>query len=72
MALDKEYLKEMAHLLEAKLPDAHGFILLTFPFGDDPDRRVTYTSNGQREDCVRAIKEWLLRIGEQDEWLKHV
>jgi hypothetical protein len=72
MALDKTYLREMARLLDAKLPDNHGFILLTFPFGNDPDRRVTYTASGERKDCINVIKEWLLRVGEKDEWLQHI
>lgn len=71
MALSKEYLQDMAEMLEAKLPDNHGFILLTFEFGDRHDRLLTYTASGQREDCIKAMKEWLIRVGEKDLWLKH-
>ena len=72
MSLDKDYLREMAKLLDSKLPDNHGFILLTFPFGNDPGSRVTYTSNANRKDAINAMKEFIITAGGQEEWLKHL
>lgn len=72
MSLDKNYLREICQLIDAKLPDNHGFILLTFPLGDDPNGRVTYASNGQRQDCVNAMKEFLIRTGNEEDWMKHL
>lgn len=72
MSFDKDYLRQMAKLVEAKLPDNHGFILLTFPFGDDPDSRMTYTSNAQRSDCINALKEFLIQAGAKEDWMRHI
>lgn len=72
MSLDKQYLREMADVLKAKLPDNHGFILLTFPYGDDPGGRLTYTSTARREDALSAMKEFMLKAGAHEDWMKHL
>jgi len=72
MSLDKNYLRELARLVNSKLPDNHGFILLTFPFGDDPGSRVTYTSNANRKDAIAALKEFIIKAGGEEEWMKHI
>lgn len=38
-----------------------GFCLLTFPFGDEPDRFIHYTSNAQMPDMLKAMKEFIAR-----------
>ena len=68
--MDKQYIRDMAELLEAKLPDNHGFLLLTFEFNQPG--RVQYVSNAVRADAVKTIKEFLFRIGEEEEWMKHI
>jgi hypothetical protein len=70
--IDREYLREMAKVLESKLPDNHGFILLAFPFGDDPNQRLIYTSNARREDAINALKEFLIKAGAAEDWMKHI
>lgn len=70
--MNKEYLKEMGKVLESKLPDNHGFILLTFPFGDDPGSRINYMSNSQRADAINVLKEFLIKASGPEEWLKHI
>lgn len=70
MGQDKEYLRDMAKLVESKLPDNHGFILLAFPFGDGG--RMIYTSNAERADAIQALKEWFYHMGEQENWMKHI
>lgn len=69
---DKEYLKNMGKLLRDKLPDNHGFILLTFPFGDDPGSRVAYMSTADRRDAINVLKEFLIKASGEEEWLKHI
>jgi hypothetical protein len=74
--MDKEYLRLMAEQVKAKLPDNHGFLLLTAPFGDlpagAPENRTTYCSNMKREDAIKLLKEFLFRIGEAEDWMKHI
>lgn len=68
--MDKEYLKLACKAVEKHLPDNHGFILLTFPFG--VEGRVAYSSNGDRKDCIAMMKEFLIRTGNEEEWMKHI
>lgn len=72
MSMDKQYLREMADVLKAKLPDNHGFILITFPYGDDPGQRMTYTATAERKDCLNVLKEFLLRNDAAEDWMKHI
>lgn len=37
------------------------FVLLTAEFGVIEDGRVNYISNGNREDMIAMMKEWLAR-----------
>lgn len=69
---DKEYLKAMGRILQARLPDNHGFILLTFPYGDDPGSRLSYISTAQRSDAIAAMKEFLIKAGAEEDWMKHI
>ena len=71
MSLDKQYLREMADVLKAKLPDNHGFILLTFPFDSDLGR-LTYVATAERKDCINAMKEFLIRNDAAEDWMKHI
>jgi hypothetical protein len=70
--MDKEYLKEAARAVEAKLPDNHGFILLVAPFGEGDGNRLAYISSMRREDAVNALKEWLIKASGEEDWMKHI
>ena len=68
--MDKEYLKLASVEIAKKFPDNHGFILLVAPFGEHG--RTNYTSNIQRTDAIKLLKEFLFRIGEAEDWMKHI
>lgn len=68
--MDKDYLREMAKAVEAKLPDNHGFIVFAFPFG--AGGRMFYMSNAERKDAINALKEWLIQTSGEEEWMKHI
>lgn len=70
--MDKEYLKEAARAVNAKLPDNHGFILIVAPFGEGENNRLTYISSMQRESAIALLKEWLLKAGAAEDWMKHI
>lgn len=69
--MDKEYLKEAAKALEAKLPDNHGFVVMTFPF-NDPNGRVDYTASCSREEGIKLLKAMLFHWGEEENWMRHI
>jgi hypothetical protein len=69
---DKEYLKEAAKAVEAKLPDNHGFILLVVPYGGASEHRLNYISSMRREDAINVLKEWLIKASGKEDWMKHI
>jgi len=66
----KEYLRAAAKAVETHLPDNHGFILMTMPFG--PGGKMTYLSSIDREDAIKVLKEFLFRCGEEETWMQHI
>jgi hypothetical protein len=49
-----------------------GFVLLVFPFGDDPKGRTNFISNGaDRRDIITLFKEMLARFEGQPETKGH-
>ena len=57
--LDETQTAKVARELTKMLPPGRGFILLTFDFG--PGGNLAYVSNGERDDAIRALREWLQR-----------
>ena len=55
--IDK-WLNGSAKPLDRKL----GFVLLVSEFGKIEDGRVNYISNGQREDTISMLREYLARL----------
>ena len=43
-------------------PRQLGFVLLTAEFGKIEGGRVNYISNGQREDMIAMLREYLARV----------
>ena len=50
------------HTKDKANPKETGFVLLVFPFGDADSGRINYISNGDRHDCVTAMKELVARF----------
>jgi hypothetical protein len=69
--IQEEYREKMNRL--AKLLDEYfnpnldnkttAFVLLIAPFGDDPEGRVNYISNGRRQDMKKMMTEVIKRWG---------
>lgn len=70
--MDKEYLKLAAQEVEQHLPDNHGFILLVAPFGDGGTGRCNYISTMTRPTAINLIKEFLIKCGHEEDWMKHI
>lgn len=70
--LDRQFLRDTADAVKARLPDNYGFILLAAPFNGEGDKRLIYTSNIQRGDAIAMLKEWLLKCGASEDWMKHI
>ncbi len=73
MSHDVEYLKEAARAVNAKLPDNHGFILLVAEYGEAREEsRLRYISSMTRETAISVLKEWLIKAGAEEDWMKHI
>ncbi len=70
--LDKEYLKLVAKLVKERLPDNHGFIVLAAPFGSGDQHRLTYISDMNRVDAINLLKEFMIKAGASEDWMKHL
>ena len=68
--MSPQYMRDMADVLKTKLPDHHGFLLLSFPF--DSPGHCQYISNAVREDALKTLKEFLFRMGEDANWMKDI
>jgi len=53
-------LKDVGMKVASACPPGIGFALLVFQFG--PGGFMTYASNGQREDMVKAMRELIARV----------
>lgn len=57
------------------VPDGTGFIVFTFPLGDgksEPIGDLRYTSNANRSDCINVLKEWMIKCGHHEDWMKNL
>jgi len=71
--LSQKQLNEMAARVDEFCPEGHCFIILAFPVGDVPeDRQLRYASNARRETAVACMKEWLIKAGHGEDWMKEV
>lgn len=71
--LSREHANELAKMVEKNIPENYGFCVLVFPFMNSPEDngRMQYISNGNREDIVRAMKEWIAKT-EDDNFGKDI
>lgn len=56
----RERLQEVARTIQVMLPPHTGFALLCFDFGEKQGA-LEYISNGQREDIVKVMKEFIAK-----------
>jgi hypothetical protein len=59
----EKFLKEIGLMLGRAVPPGYGFTLLLFSFG--PGGHMFYTSNANRDDMVRAMREFIAKQGPQ-------
>ncbi len=53
----KSRLQRIAEKVNNELPTGFGFVVLSFAFGNPG--QMMYVSNANREDIVKAMKEWI-------------
>ena len=50
--------------VDEELPNGYGFVVLAFNFGEGKDNEMMYVSNANRQDIVKAMKEWIKKTEE--------
>lgn len=69
--MDKENLNLLANMVGNALPDNMGFCLMVFPFGGKGGL-LQYISNGNREDVLKALKEWIATVDTDEKFGKDI
>ncbi|MFQ5786493.1 MAG: hypothetical protein ACE5H1_00785 [Thermodesulfobacteriota bacterium] len=64
-------MQDIAKSVDDKIPDDFGFFVFVFPF-NRTDGRANYVSNAQREDVIKFMKEFLIKSGHKDDWMRHL
>lgn len=60
----KSKLHKIAKKVDEELPNGYGFVVLAFNFGEGKDNEMMYVSNADRQDIVKAMKEWIKKTEE--------
>lgn len=67
----REQMQEIAKDVKKHLPEGFGFFVLVFPF-NDANGRANYVSDGKREDVIKSMKEFIIKAGHSEDWMKHL
>lgn len=67
---DREFMHRACGAAHRELPDGYCFILIAASPGED--QRLFYGSNMDRKTAIRVLKEWLIKAGEAEGWMKHL
>lgn len=55
----KSKMQKIAKKVDEELPNGYRFVVLAFNFGEGKDNEMIYVSNANRQDIVKAMKEWI-------------
>lgn len=58
-------------MIESKLPDHHGFIMMAVPYSGG-DGRLKYVSSLKREEAIAVLREALFHFGAEEAWMKDI
>ena len=47
--------REIGKIIKSQMPDGFGFTLVLYSYGENGV--MTYLSSGQREDCIKMLRE---------------
>ena len=60
----KSKMQKIEKKVDEELPNVYGFVVLSFNFGEGKDNERMYVSNANRQDIVKAMKEWIKKTEE--------
>lgn len=72
----EQRMRDICHAIKERLPEHFGFIVMVSPFDNvlpmGQGGRLNYASNIQRKDAINLLKEWLIKAGAAEDWMKHL
>jgi len=66
----REWMQLIGGVVKEVIPEGYGFFVFVFPFGDEHGRS-NYISNGNREDVIQTMKEFIKRNEHNEDWMTH-
>jgi len=67
----QEQNQECCQAIAKIIPKGTGFIIFTFPT-EGQEGLLWYGSNSDHRDCLNVLKEWMIKCGHQEDWMKNV
>jgi len=64
-------MQTIARSVEEQLPKGWGFFLFVAPF-EENQGRANYCSTMTRETAIHAMKEFIIKAGAGEDWMKHI
>ncbi len=55
-----------------QIPPGWAFLVMVFPTGSADGRNLRYVSNAELRDAINVVKEWLLKCGAAEDWMKEI
>lgn len=64
-------MQDLGKTVSDKLPKGFNFFLFVAPVGDD-EGRANYVSTIERECAIKCMKEFIIKCGHEEDWMKHL
>lgn len=69
-------MRDICHAIKERLPEDWGFIVMVTPFEKaikkGHEARLNYASNMERKQAINVLKEWLIKAGAAEDWMKRL
>lgn len=69
-AYTRAQMQEIGNAVEARLPEGFCFLIMAAAPGEEA--KLNYLANMDRRSAIKLCKEWLIRCGAEEDWMKHL
>lgn len=68
----KHLMQAAATAVKTVMPNGVVFFIFAAPAGEVEHGRANYVSNMKREDAIKCMKEFIIRSGAAEDWMKNI
>ena len=70
----RDRMQDIASRIVERIPEGFTFMLFIAPSENATpnDGRANYISNMQRVDALNCMKEFIIKSGAEEDWMKHI